>query len=109
MANRYFKAETTKDGQTRVSHRQTSVVRTNCMDCLDRTNVVQSVISRWVLTRQLQELGILSPNESFESHEQFEALFRNGNDQFLWMVPPLTCSSSLLLNHLSADYSLSLE
>ncbi|KAG0087318.1 hypothetical protein BGZ93_011042 [Podila epicladia] len=73
----YFKAETTKDGQIRVSHRQTSVVRTNCMDCLDRTNVVQSVISRWVLTRQLQELGILSPNESFEPHEQFEALFRN--------------------------------
>ncbi|KAF9314496.1 hypothetical protein BG003_004114 [Podila horticola] len=73
----YFKAETTKDGQTRVSHRQTSIVRTNCMDCLDRTNVVQSVISRWVLTRQLQELGILSPNESIESHEQFEALFRN--------------------------------
>lgn len=82
MTNRYFKAETTKDGQTRVSHRQTSIVRTNCMDCLDRTNVVQSVISRWVLTRQLQELGILSPNESIESHEQFEALFRNGNKQF---------------------------
>lgn len=73
----YFKAAMTKDGQTRVSHKQISVVRTNCMDCLDRTNVVQSVISRWVLTRQLQELGILSPNESFESHDQFEALFRN--------------------------------
>lgn len=78
--NRYFKAEMTKDGQTRVSHRQISVVRTNCMDCLDRTNVVQSVISRWVLTRQLQELGILSPNENFESHDQFESLFRNGKD-----------------------------
>ncbi|KAI9346942.1 SacI homology domain-containing protein [Obelidium mucronatum] len=34
---------------------QTSVVRTNCMDCLDRTNVVQSVLARRVLPMQLQE------------------------------------------------------
>lgn len=32
---------------------QSSVIRTNCMDCLDRTNVIQSLISLWVLERQL--------------------------------------------------------
>lgn len=33
---------------------QNKVVRTNCMDCLDRTNVVQSMLGRWVLQRQLE-------------------------------------------------------
>jgi hypothetical protein len=37
---------------------QTGVVRTNCIDCLDRTNVVQSMLARQVLEKQLQELGI---------------------------------------------------
>lgn len=31
---------------------QDKVVRTNCMDCLDRTNVVQSTLGRWVLQNQ---------------------------------------------------------
>ncbi|KAG0332440.1 hypothetical protein BG004_001268 [Podila humilis] len=70
-------SELSKFGYTGNSSKQTSVVRTNCMDCLDRTNVVQSVIARWVLTRQLQEVGVLSTNESFDSHDQFELLFRN--------------------------------
>jgi hypothetical protein len=34
------------------------VVRTNCMDCLDRTNVVQSVFSRQIAFKQLHLLGI---------------------------------------------------
>lgn len=37
---------------------QKGVFRTNCMDCLDRTNVVQSVIARNILHRQLNVLGI---------------------------------------------------
>ncbi|KAF8941493.1 hypothetical protein BGZ58_007860 [Dissophora ornata] len=77
VAQGYFKAEVNRDTIQRVYQRQTSAVRTNCMDCLDRTNVVQSVISRWVLNRQLQELEILLPNETFETWDQFETLFRN--------------------------------
>ena len=34
---------------------QDGVVRTNCMDCLDRTNVVQSMFGRYILYRQLKE------------------------------------------------------
>ena len=42
-----------------VLSRQDGVVRTNCMDCLDRTNVVQSMFGRYVLYRQLHErLGL---------------------------------------------------
>jgi hypothetical protein len=37
---------------------QTEIVRTNCIDCLDRTNVVQSVIAKQILGKQRQELGI---------------------------------------------------
>jgi hypothetical protein len=40
----------------RVVGRQGGVVRTNCMDCLDRTNVVQSVLARWSLRQQVQVL-----------------------------------------------------
>lgn len=56
---------------------QTSMIRTNCMDCLDRTNVVQSTLSRWVLNRQLREVGVLQSTEVIENDEQFMQLFRN--------------------------------
>jgi SacI homology domain len=41
-----------------ILHMQRRVIRTNCMDCLDRTNVVQTIISRWVLIEQLKQLGV---------------------------------------------------
>jgi len=34
---------------------QCGIVRTNCMDCLDRTNVVQSIFGRYMMYQQLQE------------------------------------------------------
>ncbi|KKY19509.1 putative phosphoinositide phosphatase [Phaeomoniella chlamydospora] len=57
--------------------KQTSVVRTNCMDCLDRTNVVQSMLGRWALTRQLQDVGILPPGQAANDDPSFEFLYRN--------------------------------
>lgn len=38
---------------------QKGAMRTNCMDCLDRTNVVQSVFSRQIGHQQLQSWGLL--------------------------------------------------
>ncbi|KAL4910950.1 hypothetical protein BDW74DRAFT_142125 [Aspergillus multicolor] len=64
-------------GQLDARALQTSVVRTNCMDCLDRTNVVQSMLGRWALTRQLTEAGILRPGEAANDDREFENLFRN--------------------------------
>ncbi|KAG1452428.1 hypothetical protein G6F46_009737 [Rhizopus delemar] len=63
--------------EPKLRQKQTSVVRTNCMDCLDRTNVVQSTISRWVLNRQLREAGILQSTEVIENDEQFMQIFKN--------------------------------
>lgn len=73
-SNDYFVFDTS--GMPRVQL-QKSVVRTNCMDCLDRTNVVQSTLARWVLTDQLRSVGILGATERVEDHAQFMHLFRN--------------------------------
>ncbi|EXJ81436.1 hypothetical protein A1O3_07728 [Capronia epimyces CBS 606.96] len=64
-------------GALEVRLQQTAVVRTNCMDCLDRTNVVQSMLGRWALTQQLQDIGILQPGERVSDDRAFEFLFRN--------------------------------
>lgn len=56
---------------------QSSVVRTNCMDCLDRTNVVQSLLARQALNRQMRDASILGPAESTAASTSFETTFRN--------------------------------
>ena len=45
-------------------HTQKHIIRTNCMDCLDRTNVMQCIISRWVLVRQLASLESVTATEN---------------------------------------------
>lgn len=64
-------------GGVEVRRHQTAVVRTNCMDCLDRTNVVQSMLGRFVLSRMLIDLGLMREGESAEEDAAFEHLFRN--------------------------------
>jgi hypothetical protein len=58
---------------------QTGVLRVNCIDCLDRTNVCESVFGRIVLNRQLHSLGILKENETVENVAALEKLFKYGN------------------------------
>ena len=62
---------------------QKGVIRTNCMDSLDRTGVVQSVIARNILHQQLSSMKLESNStapktafEPFEEHE-LEQVFRN--------------------------------
>ncbi|KAI0999242.1 Phosphatidylinositol-3-phosphatase [Podosphaera aphanis] len=55
---------------------QNCVVRTNCMDCLDRTNLFQSMLARRALDCQLTEIGILTKGQTFTSDNNFEILFR---------------------------------
>ncbi|RMZ86879.1 hypothetical protein DV736_g5899, partial [Chaetothyriales sp. CBS 134916] len=64
-------------GRLEMRTQQTAVVRTNCMDCLDRTNVVQSMLGRWALAQQFTDLGILSSGERPSDDSAFENLFRN--------------------------------
>ncbi|KAK0530681.1 Phosphoinositide phosphatase sac1 [Tilletia horrida] len=62
---------------SKVVRTQDAVLRTNCMDCLDRTNVVQSTLGRWVLNKQLTLLGILKEGEGVERETEFMRIFRN--------------------------------
>ena len=56
---------------------QSGVFRTNCMDCLDRTNVVQSMLANENLNRVLFKFGVLKDGiETTESHPEFQRLFR---------------------------------
>lgn len=55
---------------------QDGVFRTNCIDCLDRTNVVQSMIARRNLNSVLTRLNILKNGQTVEDQTHFEALFK---------------------------------
>ncbi|KAJ1556387.1 phosphatidylinositol-3,5-bisphosphate 5-phosphatase, partial [Nowakowskiella sp. JEL0078] len=51
-----------------LGRRQSGVVRTNCIDCLDRTNAAQFVIGKRALSYQLYAIGVLShPSIPFDS------------------------------------------
>lgn len=47
------------DGQITMPRVQNGVARTNCIDCLDRTNAAQFVIGKKALGHQLHALGII--------------------------------------------------
>ena len=57
---------------------QNGAIRTNCMDCLDRTNVVQCSIARHVMNLQLLRLGIHSyPEQGLGYYVDFEVIFNH--------------------------------
>lgn len=59
---------------------QSGVVRTNCMDCLDRTNVVQSSIGAWALEQQLQSLGLSVDLRKDPKTQWFNTLWADNGD-----------------------------
>uniref|UniRef100_A0A6G1SNP8 Phosphatidylinositide phosphatase SAC2 n=2 Tax=Aceria tosichella TaxID=561515 RepID=A0A6G1SNP8_9ACAR len=48
---------------------QEGVFRVNCIDCTDRTNVVQRIIALQILDLQLARLGIIAPDISPEENQ----------------------------------------
>ncbi|XP_072948298.1 phosphatidylinositol-3-phosphatase SAC1 [Epargyreus clarus] len=54
--------------------RQGGVFRTNCVDCLDRTNVVQSLLARRQLAAVLKLLAVINNDEP---HPHFDSLFNS--------------------------------
>ncbi|GFR66006.1 phosphatidylinositide phosphatase SAC1 [Elysia marginata] len=63
--------------RNQVSKTQSGVFRTNCVDCLDRTNVVQSLLARVTLQEQCVTLGILAPEQNVTSQTKFDSVFKN--------------------------------
>jgi hypothetical protein len=68
-------------GTIKPDHRQSGVIRSNCMDCLDRTNVAQAALAKDALQRQLVKTGVLTVKERLEDHPEFMQVFRNGKSQ----------------------------
>lgn len=61
----FFRNGMDDDGTAQV---QNGVSRTNCIDCLDRTNAAQFVIGKRALGHQLKALGVLStPDMEYDS------------------------------------------
>ncbi|XP_071828390.1 phosphatidylinositide phosphatase SAC2-like isoform X2 [Apostichopus japonicus] len=69
------------DGQGTIAE-QRGVFRVNCMDCLDRTNVIQTAFARTVLTIQLHKVGLLMPDETLpqEIRSVFQNMWANNGD-----------------------------
>jgi hypothetical protein len=53
---------------------QNGVIRSNCIDCLDRTNVFQQVIGTAVMVNQLRNIGIDAKEPDNEEDEMFGVL-----------------------------------
>ncbi|CAG0884671.1 unnamed protein product [Darwinula stevensoni] len=61
---------------------QNGIFRVNCMDCLDRTNVVQAAIAKTVLEWQLGKLGLLPPGGMLSTECQYllQHMWANNGD-----------------------------
>ncbi|GFN83428.1 phosphatidylinositide phosphatase sac2 [Plakobranchus ocellatus] len=61
---------------------QRGVFRVNCVDCLDRTNVVQTAVARIVMETQFRKLGLLPPEESLPSscRRIYQQIWANNGD-----------------------------
>jgi hypothetical protein len=54
---------------------QLGIFRNNCMDCLDRTNVSQSVLGRFTLHKMLFELKLLNEEPNGDPFQKFKPNF----------------------------------
>lgn len=61
---------------------QHGIFRVNCIDCLDRTNIVQSALARIVLEIQCRKLGLLSPERPLAPNYRtiYQQMWANNGD-----------------------------
>jgi hypothetical protein len=60
---------------------QTGTFRVNCIDCLDRTNVVESALARHTLTNQLTQVGRTPERLTPAIEWVFNDMWANNGDQ----------------------------
>ncbi|VIO96841.1 Uncharacterized protein BM_BM6251 [Brugia malayi] len=65
-----------------IVRQQQGVIRTNCVDCLDRTNVVQCAVSQALCLVQAQKLGIVGPqtNAPLELIQALQTMWADNGD-----------------------------
>ncbi|XP_008299239.1 phosphatidylinositide phosphatase SAC2 isoform X2 [Stegastes partitus] len=68
--------------QAGVICKQDGIFRVNCMDCLDRTNVVQAAIARVVMEQQLKKLGVMPPEQPLpvKCYRIYQVMWANNGD-----------------------------
>ncbi|KAM3606692.1 uncharacterized protein V6R79_021435 [Siganus canaliculatus] len=68
--------------QAGVICKQEGIFRVNCMDCLDRTNVVQAAIARVVMEQQLKKLGVMPPEQPLplRCYRIYQIMWANNGD-----------------------------
>ncbi|XP_022945752.1 phosphoinositide phosphatase SAC8 isoform X1 [Cucurbita moschata] len=73
------------DPEGNILQEQRGIIRSNCIDCLDRTNVTQSFLAQKSLTKQLQRIGALESDECFtkfnEDYTKFRTLWAEQGDE----------------------------
>ncbi|KAK5862813.1 hypothetical protein PBY51_018173 [Eleginops maclovinus] len=65
------------DADGKVLLHQDGTFRSNCMDCLDRTNVIQSMLAQRALQSQLRKMGVLHAGQQIEEQMDFGKKFKN--------------------------------
>ena len=70
----------TEISNEQVTRKQSGVLRTNCMDCLDRTNVVQSACARGALENQLSSGNFNIDLQNDPSTSWFNTLWADNGD-----------------------------
>ncbi|RVW84897.1 Phosphoinositide phosphatase SAC8 [Vitis vinifera] len=73
------------DAEGEMLEEQKGIIRSNCIDCLDRTNVTQNYFAQKSLNAQLQRIGVLSSTECIamfgEDYEIFKTLWVEQGDE----------------------------
>ncbi|KAF8095870.1 hypothetical protein N665_0321s0044 [Sinapis alba] len=64
------------DAEGNILEEQKGVIRSNCIDCLDRTNVTQNYMAQNSLNLQLQRMGVLDSAECVSMFEDDYTKFR---------------------------------
>ncbi|KAL6445534.1 hypothetical protein ACFW04_000823 [Cataglyphis niger] len=61
---------------------QKGIFRVNCIDCLDRTNVVQTALGKAVMEMQFSKLGLIPPDGTLPTNirQTFQLLWANNGD-----------------------------
>ncbi|XP_043462644.1 phosphatidylinositide phosphatase SAC2 [Leptopilina heterotoma] len=61
---------------------QKGIFRVNCIDCLDRTNVVQTALGKAVMEIQFSKLGLIPPDGTLPANirQTFQSLWANNGD-----------------------------
>lgn len=70
----------TTTGFTNGEREQSAIIRTNCIDCLDRTNKMQYFIGKALLNAQLVDAGIVDDASRNAYQNAFKKMFEDGGN-----------------------------